>query len=246
MGVPFLAAQPVTDFNRIKNEINARKWAVANDVLESTRTALRNWRMSWWVHWGRLSEFFSPRRYHWLIVANRMNRGSPINDTIVDATGLLAVNVCASGMWAGFTNPARPWIKISLQDANAPIDQEGKVWLDHAEDVLYTVLGRSNFYTIMAQAFQDLVVFGTAPVIIYEDDEDVIRCYLPCAGEYYLGTGARLDINQLYREFTFTVKQIIEMFGVEKCPPEIQKLWMVGGASLSNEFVVCHATSTIG
>ena len=38
----------------------------------------------------------------------------------------------------------------------------------------------------MAQAFQDIVVFGTAPVIVYEDFEDIIRLYLPCAGEYYL------------------------------------------------------------
>jgi hypothetical protein len=70
---------------------------------------------------------------------------------------------------------------------------------------LYTVLAQSNFYTELAQAFQDTVVFGTAPFVIYEDFEDVIRLYLPCAGEYYLGTGARLSVDTFYREFTYTV-----------------------------------------
>lgn len=241
MGATFLAAQPTTPTKQVRDALSIRRWGVATERLESTLGSLRMWRYSWWSHWARLAEFFRPRRYHWLVVANRMNRGSAINDSIVDGTGLLAVNVCASGMWAGFTNPSRPWIKIAPQDPNAPLDQEGKAWVDAAEEVLYTVLSRSNFYTIMAQAFEDVVVFGTAPVIIYEDAEDVIRCYLPCAGEYYLGVGARLAVDQLYREFTFNVRQIIEMFGAENCPQEVIKLWQAGGGSQNNEFVVCHA-----
>ncbi len=241
MGATFLAAQPVSEIQKTKAKIDAARWTVANERLESTLASLRMWRYSWWGHWARLAEFFRPRRYHWLVVANRMNRGSAINDSIVDGTGLLAVNVCSSGMWAGFTNPARPWIKIAPQDPNAKFDQDGKAWIDQAEETLYTVLGRSNFYTIMAQAFEDVVVFGTAPVIIYEDAEDVIRCYLPCAGEYYLGVGSRLAVDQHYREFTFNVRQIVEMFGIENCPGEVVKLWQAGGGSVNNEFVVCHA-----
>ena len=73
------------------------------------------------------------------------------------------------------------------------LDPDGKAWLEDTEQRLYTVLSQSNFYTIMHQAFQDLTVFGTAPILIYEDAEDVARFYLPCAGEYYLANGGRLD-----------------------------------------------------
>ncbi len=94
------------------------------------------------------------------------------------------------------------------------------------------MLSQSNFYTTMAQAFQDVTVIGTAPVIIYEDAEDVIRCYLPCAGEYFLAVGARFAVNTLNREFTMTVQQLVDMFTLKNCPEQIRTHWGKGGSSL--------------
>jgi hypothetical protein len=171
-----------------------------------------------------------------------MSRGNPINDAIIDSTPTLAVNVCASGLWTGMTSPSRPWFAIEADPTwTGEIDQEGKSWIEERQKKAYQILSESNFYQEMAQAFQDVVVFGTAPVIVYEDYEDIIRLYLPCAGEYYLASGGRLDITDLYREFTFTVKEIVDMFKLENCPAQVKKLWAQGGASLDNEFVVAHA-----
>jgi Bacteriophage head to tail connecting protein len=238
MGPSLLSQQPATPAQfKQRNDDN---WNLIYDHLESSFQAMRNWRYSWWSHWARLAEFFKPRRYHWLVVANRMNRGSAINDSIIDATGTLALNTCASGMWAGLTNPSRQWFKIEPQVPNTQLDGDGKAWLDDLAETVYTVLSKSNFYSIMAQAFEDLPLFGTAPVIIYEDFDDIIRCYLPCAGEYYNKVGARLSVDTHAREFTLTVQQIVEMFTIENCPPEIVQLWRQGGGSLSQEFVVGH------
>ena len=99
----------------------------------------------------------------------------------------------------------------------------------------------SNWYTEFAQLFQDVVTFGTSPLIIYEDYADVIRCYNPCAGEYLLAVGSRLSVDTLYREFTYTVAQIVEFFRIENCPTEVQNAWREGGGSLDREFVVAHA-----
>jgi hypothetical protein len=176
-----------------------------------------------------------------LVVANRMSRGDPINDQIIDSTGTLAVRTCAAGMWTGLTSPSRPWFKLGIGLPFDQLDADGKEWLEDTEQRIYAVLAQSNFYTTMAQAFQDVTVFGTAPVIIYEDSEDVIRCYLPCAGEYYLAVGARLSVTTLFREFTLTVEQIVDMFTLEKCPDQVQKLWADGGAALDVEMVVAHA-----
>ena len=239
MGASLLSLQPVT--TNPKNIRDDFQWGVVFDHLESRLNSLRMWRYSWWGYWARLAEFFQPRRYHWLVVANRMTRGNPINDAIIDSTGTLALETCASGMWTGLTNPARPWIKLDSNLPSTPLDADGQEWVDDTEDRIYTVLAQSNFYTQMAQAFQDLTLFGTAPFVIYEDFEDVIRVYLPCAGEYYLGAGARLSVDTFYREFTYTVSQIVEMFGVENCPENIQKAWREGGASIDMEYVVAHA-----
>ena len=237
MSPALLAAQPLTLPD--ENEEQLDWWGPLYNHLETRLGILRSWRYTFWAYWSRLAEFFQPRRYHWVIVANRMTRGSPINDQIIDSTGLMALRTCSSGMWSGLTNPSRPWIKLGVQLPWIELDADGKAWLEDTEERIYTVLAQSNFYTKMSQAFEDLTLFGTAPPIIYEDFEDVIRLYLPCAGEYYLGAGARFDNNTLYREFTLTVLQIVEMFKIENCPEQVKKLFTDG--SIDQEFVVAHA-----
>jgi hypothetical protein len=238
MGPTLLAMQPMTPVDWLMRDED--NWEAIFEHCESALTSARNWRYSWWGHWARLAEFFKPRRYHWLVVANRMDRGVAINDNIIDCTGPLAVNICSSGMWSGMTNPSRPWINIGTQDEEFPLDGEGKTWLEDLADVVYTLCDGSNFYTEMAQAFEDLVVFGTAPIIIYEDFEDVIRLYTPCAGEYYLKAGSRFSIDTIIREFTLTVSQIVEMFTFKECPANVQLDWRNGGASRDKEYVVCQ------
>lgn len=241
MSPTLLAAQPVTEKYKVDKYRPDLDWDQIFQHLESRLGMLRSWRWSWWAHWSRLAEFFSPRRYVWLVVANRMWRGAPINDAIIDSTASLALQTCASGMWSGLTNPTRPWIKLTSALPWVELEADSKEWLEDTEQRIYTVLAQSNFYTIMAQAFYDLPLIGTAPVIIYEDFEDIIRLYLPCAGEYYLGMGARLTTDTLYREFTYTVLQIVEFAGIDNCPEQVAEKWRMGGSSLDLEFVVAHA-----
>lgn len=241
MGPSLLAQQPAILDRDEKPEPDAKSdWREMYQYLEARYGSLRSWRWSWWAYWAELARFFIPRRYKWLVTANNMLRGSPINDQIIDATGTLAVRTCAAGMWTGLTSPSRPWFKLGIGLPWIELDENGKEWLEDTEQRVYTVLGQSNFYTTMAQAFQDVTVFGTAPVVIYEDSEDVIRCYLPCAGEYYLACGSRFAVTTLMREFTLTVQQIVDMFTLERCPQEVRKLWETGGSSLDMEFIVGH------
>ncbi len=235
-----LAAQPPS----LPEELDRRSpdwWDQTYSHLESRLAGLRSWRWTWWSHWMVLAEFFLPRRAKWFIVANLYNRGRHLNDSIIDSTGTIAMNTCASGIWTGLLNPARPWFKLDIGLPWIKLDEEAKAWFEDTEQRLYTVFAQSNFYESWAQAFQDLVVFGTAPVIIYEDKEDGIRCYVPCVGEYFLAVGSRLSVDTLYREFTLSVAQIVDMFQLENCPADVRELWSTGGASLDNEFIVAHA-----
>ena len=240
MGSTLLSQQPVTQRDTRAPRV-AKWWAETYGHCESRLNALKTWRYSWWVYWSKLAEYFSPRRYLWLAVANRTWRGNPINDQIIDSTGLQALNTCSSGLWTGLTSPSRPWFQLDQALSWVTLDQAALAWLETTQKKLYVVLAQSNFYNVMAQAFADVMLFGTAPVIIYEDFEDVIRCYLPCAGEYYLAIGSRLSVDTLYREFTLTVAQVVEMFTFEKCPGDVQRLWMDGGSSIDQEVVVAHA-----
>lgn len=241
MSTSLLASQSVT-INKTGEE-NEKHWMTIFSQLESLLASDRMWRYSWWNHWNRIATYFLPFRDKFLVVANKMTRGSPINDAIIDSTGLIAARTCASGFFTGVMDPAKSWFKLGIGSPGMSVDHETQAWLDDTEEKAYTVLAQSNFYTIMAQACHDLVVFGTSPVIIYEDAEDVVRLYLPCAGEYFLRCGARLDINAFTREFTLTISQIVDQFGIENCPEAVVQLWRQGGASLNNEYIVAHTIS---
>lgn len=225
------------------------QWNILRGHLESRLVGLRNWRTSWWTqNYSQLAQYIEPRRSIWLTQStggmpspNSMNRGRPINNSIVDPTGTYAVRVCASGIMSGLASPSRPWFKIVPTIKNFVIDAEGQKWIDEVEDRIYTVIAGSNFYNSFAQECEDLVVFGTAPVIIYEDEKDIFRCYNPAVGEYYLSSGATLRVDGLYRSFVMTIAQIVDYFGVENCPPDVQKLWEAKGAQLEVERIIAHS-----
>lgn len=240
MGPGLLAEQPPVAPKDLLRE--ASYWPILYQHLESRRNALRNWRWSWLLHWQALAAMFLPRRWRWLfVVANRMWNGAPINDQIIDSTPLQAVRVCAGGLWTGLMSPSRKWFSLNSALPWLQLDQDAKEWLEDTANRIDVVFHQSNFYNMGAQMFQDVTVFGTSPMIIYEDAESVIRCYLPCPGEYYLANGSRFTNDTLYREFTLTIAQVVEMFRVENCPPDIQEMWNNGGGSLDSEVVVCHA-----
>lgn len=238
MSPTLLASQPPTTN---KPTPKRSDWTRVFEHLETNLSSLRMWRYSWWVSWQDLAKFILPRRYKWLVTANTMMRGNQLNTAIVDSTATLAMQVCAAGLWTGLTSPSRPWFKIGTALSWVELDEASKAWLEDAEQRVYTVLAQSNFYTQAAQMFQDVTVFGTSPMICYEDAEDVVRFYLPCTGEYALQAGARFSTDGLYREFTLTVQQIVEMFKLENCPQEVRELWNTGGGSWQSEFVVAHA-----
>jgi predicted amino acid-binding ACT domain protein len=216
-------------------------WPELNSHVESRLSSMRNWRLSWWEHWALLAEYILPRRYHWLITANTMARGLPINTNIIDPTGCQAMRICAAGLMSGLTSPSRPWFKMKPALSNFEPDRESQLWLDEVENRMYRIMAGSNLYESLAQMYEDIVVFGTAPVIIYEDAMDTIRSYNPCAGEYMLATSAAFRVESLYRQFVLTIAQMVEMFGLDKCPVDVQEMWRMKGPGLETERVCAHA-----
>ena len=225
------------------------KWNTLRGHLEARLNSLYTWRQSWWSqNWSDLAQFLLPRRSIWLTQSaggtptpNNMTRGREINQSIVDPTGTFAVRVCAAGLMSGLASPSRPWFKITPKIKNFEPDDEGRLWMDEVENRIYTVLASSNFYNCFAQECEDLVVFGSAPTIIYEDEKDLIRLYNPCIGEYFFASGATLRVDGLYRRFLMTVAQIVDFFGLDNCPAEIQKLWQAKGSSLQMERIIAHS-----
>ena len=250
-GPELLGKQPnKTDKKPDSDElISKTAWQVLKNHLEQNLSMLRTWRDTWWIqNYSDLARFILPRRSIWLTQSagglpspNTMTRGLEINDAIVDPTATFALRICAGGLMSGLASPSRPWFKIVPAMRGVEVDDAGRAWLDSVEDVVYTVLARSNFYNSFAQECEDIVVYGTAVNIIYEDEKDLIRCYVPCTGEYYLGNGATNRVNTLNRVYVMTISQMVDFFGLANCSPEVQKMWAEKGGALSTERLIAHS-----
>lgn len=239
-----LADQPSRIVTRDVRDVLA--WNVLYNHLQANLNMKRSWRFSWMTHYQLLESYLLPRRGIFVNASqptpNTMIRGAPINENIVDPTGTYALRVCASGLMSGLCSPSRPWFKLKpALFAREEADAQAQMWFEETERRVYIVMARSNFYDATAQMFEDISAFGTGPNIIYEDDVDVIRCYVPCPGEYFISSGATMRVESLYRLFVMTVSQIVEMFGLANCPIEIQSLWQTKGGSLEMERIVAHA-----
>lgn len=209
--------------------------------VESRLIGMRTNRYSWWSHWRELADFFLPRRYRWLIPPNQSSRGSPINQHILDETGCVVSRNLAAGLMSGKTSPLRPWFFLSIGEIDSTQTSPMSLWLADCERILRKVFHESNFYQSVAQYYYDLVIFGTAVNIVYEDFDNVINCYNPCAGEYYVDIDGKYRPVVLYREFTMTAAAVVDEFGYDNCSPSVRQLWDTGGASLTREIIVAHA-----
>jgi hypothetical protein len=244
-----LAAQPAILTKGMMERNTAgvnNEWGTLRQHLEARLNMGRAWRFSWAQHWQLLENYLLPRRGIFVNVAqptpNSMNRGVPINTSILDPTGTLAMRVCAAGLLSGLMSPSRPWYK--LKPAMAPRSALGNdvlMWFEDVEDRMSQVMARSNFYDSAAQMFEDLTTFGSGPMIIYEDVRDIIRCFVPCPGEYFLYSSPSFRVESMYRQFVMTVAQIVEMFKLENCPADVRGLWRSRGGSLEVERLVAHA-----
>lgn len=208
--------------------------------LSSTLSALRTDRLPWWRHWRDLADYILPRRYVWLLSGNERKRAESRNPYILDSTGTKAARVLASGMMNGVTSPGRPWFKLRAH--NAPTEGSSAVdqWCEEVTRRMMLVMAESNFYNSLAVMYLDLVVFGTAAVIIYEDDESVIRCYNSCLGEYYVAQSDRLQVNTFAREFEQKVHQVVARWGKENCSETVQSYFTKGGGGLQNSVQIAH------
>lgn len=228
-----------------KKESILGNWGQIRAHSEQRINMLRAWRTSWMMNYQLLETYLLPRRGIFINTAmptpNSMNRGSPINQAIVDPCGTYAMRRCAAGIMSNEMSPSRQWFKLkpALFDREKA-EPDAIEWFEEVEDRIDTVMSRSNFYDSAAQMFEDLVTFGTAPMIIYEDDEDLIRCYTPCCGEYFVTSSSANRVETIARTFVMTISAIVEMFQLENCPPEVQQLWRDKGGALEMERVVAH------
>tara|TARA_Y100000310_G_scaffold139817_1_gene139158 strand:- start:81 stop:1565 length:1485 start_codon:yes stop_codon:yes gene_type:complete len=134
----------------------------------------------------------------------------------------------ASGMMAGITSPARPWFKLQASDPDLNNSAAVKNWLHQVQQTMYRVFSQSNTYNALHTVYAELGVFGTAPMGVFHDFDNVIRCKPYTVGSYCIASNGFNEIDTFYREYELTVAECVKQFGKENCSTHVQQQWENG------------------
>jgi len=194
-------------------------------------------RNSFIPHWRELTDFLAPRTGKYLVIDR--NKGIKANDKIINSCATTALRTLKSGMHAGMTSPARPWFRLTADDADIMKSASVKNWLFDVENRMRVVFIRSNFYNVMPMIYGCAGGHGTAAMMILEDDDTAIRCYPFPIGSFMIALNDRLKCDTLYRELPMTIRQCVQQFGLDNVSQTIKSLWDRG--SYETPVEITHA-----
>lgn len=187
------------------------------DRYLALRGQLWSERSSFDSHWRELGDFMLPRRTRFW--AGDRNRGDKRNQNIIDSTATQAAGTLRSGLHAGLTSPARPWMKLTTPDPDLAEHGPVKEWLHVVTQRMLMIFATTNLYNVLPTLYGDMGVFGTSAMSVIDDSLDVFRCYAYPIGSYALGQDERGRVATFIRDYQLTVRQIVKTFGGERGQP---------------------------
>jgi hypothetical protein len=193
--------------------VNPREGITRRNLYERIRSSLWNERTTNEPHWRELNDYLSPRKARWFV--SDRNKGDRRNQKIIDSTGTFSLRTLQSGMHAGMTSPARPWMRLGTPDPDLNEFGPVKEWLHTVTQRMLVVFNQTNLYNALPVHYGCKGLFATAATGMLEDDEQLFRCHSYPIGSYAISTDHRGRVNQWVHESQKTVLEIVEEYLVD-------------------------------
>lgn len=162
-----------------------------------------------WIDCGKWA---LPHRTKWL---QQQQEGERNNFHIVDGTHILALRSYVAGFLEGNTSASRPWYRIAHPDPDINRFPEHREWLDKFTRRTLVQLTNSNFYDAAGQYYYDFGTFNTGAHYI-EELESGLHWHTLTPGSYYCLNNQIGVAETLVREFSLTVKALVDGYGKRK------------------------------
>ena len=208
------------------------------EILKNRFGKLAGTRANWEQHWEEIAKFILPKKDD---VYGSRNKGEKKGQALYDSTAIHSNELLASALHSMLTNPSLQFFGLSTGDKKLDKNDKVRKWLQDVVDIMHDVMNNSNFQTQIHEVYVDLGSFGTSVLRIEEDEKDLVRFHSRPIYESYIKENSRGIVDTVYRTFTWEVRKIIQQWGVESLPNDIQKeLKMDSGIELK-EFEIVHS-----
>ena len=189
-------------------------------------TQLKQEREPYIPQWLAISELITPASGKFLDPnADHNNEARERWNRIYNNTATRAANILAAGLMSGMTDPSSQWFALTTGDPDLDSSQSVKVWLDQVQRILEMAFQRTNTYQALHHAWREVGTMGVLAIVILEDPINGFYCCPLVVGEYCIGVDHRNQPNTLYRRFSMTASQLVQRYGKNKLPMNVQQAY---------------------
>ena len=180
--------------------------------LKDNLSRLQEKRSNWESHWQEVSDYMLPRKAE---ITKQRARGDKRHIQIYDATAIHALELLAASLHGMLTSSANKWFSLRFKETELNDIDEAKEWLENATTRMYDAIAKSNFQQEIFECYFDLIAFGTACLMIEEDQEDTLLFSARHIKELYIQENKKGFVDTIYRKFKMPVEAVIDKFGIE-------------------------------
>lgn len=192
-------------------------------------------------HWKSLVKERDPYLHQWIEISKflRPANGKFLNPTtqneaktrwnnIYDNTALRASDILAKGLMSGMTDPSQQWFFLTTGSPDLDESVQVRRWLSDVSQILYMTYAKTNLYQALHHAWLEAGLFGILAIIIEEDEEKGFNCIPLTAGEYCISCDSKGTPDTIYREFSLSLRQIVQKFGEDALPYSLYQTYKDG------------------
>ena len=186
--------------------------------LKDNLSRLMEKRSNWESHWQEVADYMLPRKAE---ITKQRAAGDKRNISIFDATPIHALELLAASLHGMLTSSANRWFSLRFKETELNDSDEAKEWLEDATQRMYDVIAKSNFQQEIFECYHDLIAFGTACLMIEEDDEDTLNFSARHIKEIYIQENKKGYVDTIYRKFKMPAQAVLDKFGMENVSKEV-------------------------
>lgn len=182
--------------------------------------SLKSRRYNWEELWDEIGRYVIPRKND---TYNSRMQGERKGQYLFDGTSVHSNELLSSALHGMLTNPTTMFFGLTTGDTEMDKNDSIRKWFEKCVEITHNVLNNSNFQTEIHEVYTDLGGFGTAVMMIEEDDETVVRFRSAPIYQVYIAESNKGLVDTVFRLIKYTARQIAQEFGEDKLTAEMKQ-----------------------
>lgn len=160
---------------------------------------------------------------------------------LYDGTAVQAAQILASSLQGSMTPPGMQWFHFRFRSEELNRDVDAMTWLESCAVRCHHALQDSNFNLEANETYLDIVSYGSSVIVEEVENEiewDGVNFQSVPMRECLFEQDAKGGVLRLFRRFQYTPLQMVDKFGKDNVPKDVQEKAAMATGPMSKEDVI--------